>query len=87
MSFCVTITVIITLGGYAVLYRIFGRNGSGKTHFIFRKLAECIKNQKHAFLIVPEQSAVTTEKSVVQSFLLSHFITFRAKSQILRLWG
>ena len=49
-----------------MLYRIFGRNGSGKTHLIFEKLAECIENKKHAFLIVPEQSAVTTEKAVVQ---------------------
>jgi len=49
-----------------LLYRIFGRNGSGKTHLIFEKLAECIENKKHAFLIVPEQSAVTTEKAVVQ---------------------
>ncbi len=49
-----------------MLYRIFGRNGSGKTSFIFEKLAQCIEHEKHAFLIVPEQSAVKTEKLVVE---------------------
>ena len=49
-----------------MLYRIFGRNGSGKTHYIFEKLAECINDKKHAFLIVPEQSAVKTEKLIIE---------------------
>ncbi len=49
-----------------MLYRVFGRNGSGKTSYIFEKLAQCIQHQKHAFLIVPEQSAVKTEKLVVE---------------------
>ena len=49
-----------------MLCRIFGKSGSGKTEYVFQKLAECISNKQKAFLIVPEQSAVKTEKEVVE---------------------
>lgn len=49
-----------------MFYRIFGKNGSGKTEYIYEKLAECVKNKKHAFLVVPEQSAVMTEKQIIK---------------------
>ena len=49
-----------------VFYRIFGANGHGKTTYIFDKLSECVKNKKKAFLVVPEQSAVMAEKSIIK---------------------
>ena len=49
-----------------MFYRIFGGNGHGKTRYIFDRLSECVRNQKKAFLIVPEQSAVETEKAVIK---------------------
>ncbi len=50
-----------------MLYRIIGPSGYGKSTYIFEKLKECIKNEQKAFLIIPEQSAVETEKQVVQT--------------------
>lgn len=49
-----------------MFYRIFGGNGHGKTSYIFDRLSECVENKKKAFLIVPEQSAVETEKAVIK---------------------
>ncbi len=49
-----------------MIYRIFGRNGHGKTHYIYSKLSECIMNKKSAFLVVPEQGAVKTENDVIE---------------------
>ena len=49
-----------------MFYRIFGGNGHGKTTYIFDRLSECVKNGRKAFLIVPEQSAVETEKAVIK---------------------
>lgn len=50
-----------------MLYRIIGPSGYGKSAYIFEKLGECIKNEQKAFLIIPEQSAVETEKRVIQT--------------------
>lgn len=49
-----------------MFYRIFGKNGSGKTEYIYDKLSECVRNSKKAFLVVPEQSAVMTERQIIQ---------------------
>lgn len=49
-----------------MFYRIFGTNGSGKTTYIFDKLSECVKEKKRAFLVVPEQSAVSTETQIIK---------------------
>ncbi len=49
-----------------MLQRIFGKSGSGKTRYIFSKLEECMSNQKKAFLIVPEQCAVSYEREVIE---------------------
>ena len=49
-----------------MLYRVFGRSGSGKTKYIFEKAAECIVNKRHAFFVVPEQSAVKTETEIIK---------------------
>ena len=49
-----------------MFYRIFGKNGHGKTEYIFEKLNSCVEQNKRAFLVVPEQSAVTTEKEVIK---------------------
>lgn len=51
-----------------MLYRIFGKSGYGKTHFIYSKLAECIQNKTHSFLIVPEHAALATEKQIIKQF-------------------
>lgn len=49
-----------------MFYRIFGKNGTGKTEYVFDKLSECVKDRRKAFLIVPEQSAVMTEKQIIK---------------------
>lgn len=49
-----------------MFYRVFGGNGHGKTGYIFDRLSECVKSKKKAFLVVPEQSAVDTEKRVIK---------------------
>lgn len=48
-----------------MFYRIFGGSGHGKTQYVFEKLAKCIEQKKKAFLVVPEQSAVLTEREVI----------------------
>ncbi len=68
-----------------MFYRIFGGNGYGKTDYIFNKLSECVKNKKKAFLVVPEQVAVKTEKQVIeklggQSNLYVEVINFKRLS-------
>ncbi len=49
-----------------MFYRIFGNNGSGKTAYIYERLSECVRNEKRAFLVVPEQSAVATETEIIK---------------------
>ena len=49
-----------------MFYRIFGKNGFGKTEYIYDRLSECVENKKRAFLVVPEQSAVMTEKQIIK---------------------
>ena len=51
-----------------MFYRIFGKNGSGKTEYVFERLGECVQNCKRAFLIVPEQAAVCAEREAVRRF-------------------
>lgn len=48
-----------------MFYRIFGKNGHGKTAYVYERLSECVENKKKAFLVVPEQSAVLAEKSII----------------------
>lgn len=65
-----------------MFYRIFGKNGCGKTEYIFERLAECVRDEKRAFLVVPEQSAVDVEKQVItrlggKSNLYIEVINFR----------
>ena len=52
----------------ALFYRIFGKNGYGKTHYIFDKLSECVNNRRKAFLIVPEQQALIAEREIITRF-------------------
>lgn len=40
---------------------LFGCSGSGKTQYILKKLREAAENQKHTYLIVPEQQVFTAE--------------------------
>lgn len=49
-----------------MFYRIFGKSGHGKTSYVFDRLSECVENKKKAFLVVPEQSAVETERKVIK---------------------
>ena len=49
----------------SVFYRIFGGSGYGKTSYIYEKLSECVKSKKKAFLIVPEQAALSTEREII----------------------
>lgn len=51
-----------------MLTRIFGLHGCGKSSFVYEKLNECIKNKKHSFLIVPEQQAVSAERTLIDKF-------------------
>ncbi len=51
-----------------MLTRIFGLHGCGKSSFVYEKLNECIKNKKHSFLIVPEQQAVSAERTLIDRF-------------------
>ncbi len=50
-----------------MFYRVFGGNGHGKTSYVLEGLAECVKNEKKAFFIVPEQAALKTEKQIIQA--------------------
>ncbi|MBQ8759051.1 MAG: hypothetical protein IJZ20_05085, partial [Clostridia bacterium] len=49
-----------------MFYRIFGKNGHGKTEYVYNRLSECVKERRKAFLVVPEQSAVMTEKQIIK---------------------
>ncbi len=49
-----------------MFYRIFGKNGHGKTEYVYNKLSECVNQKRRAFLVVPEQSAVMTEKQIIK---------------------
>ena len=49
-----------------MFYRVFGGSGHGKTNYIFERLSQCVKDGRKAFLVVPEQSAVSTEKLVIK---------------------
>ena len=64
-----------------MFYRIFGKPGSGKTTYIFDRLSECVTNKKKAFLVVPEQSAVTV---VTMKNLLTPLFGFDPKQHNVR---
>lgn len=49
-----------------MFYRVFGRSGYGKTSYVYGQLKKCIENGGKAFLIVPEQCAVSAEKDVIR---------------------
>lgn len=44
---------------------IYGRSGSGKTHYILNCIAENINNGKKKFIITPEQFSFTAEKELL----------------------
>lgn len=48
-----------------MLTRIFGLHGTGKTEVLLARLEECVKQKKQAFLVVPEQAAVSAERLLI----------------------
>lgn len=48
-----------------MLHRIFGRHGTGKSERIYNAVAETVRARKRAFLIVPEQQAVSAERLLI----------------------
>ena len=48
-----------------MLTRIFGLHGRGKSETLFRLLETCVNEKKQAFLVVPEQQAVTAERTLI----------------------
>lgn len=48
-----------------MLTRIFGLHGCGKSEYIYSMLEKSIQNKKQAFLIVPEQQAVSAERMLI----------------------
>lgn len=49
-----------------MLTRIFGLHGTGKTAKIYEYLGRCVEEKKHAFLVVPEQYAVSAERTLIE---------------------
>ena len=49
-----------------MFYRIFGAEGHGKTSYVYDRLSEGMPTGKKSFLVVPEQSAVATEKELLR---------------------
>ena len=50
-----------------MLHRVFGLHGTGKSAYIYKKLEECVKEQKHSFLLVPEQQALLAERTLIDT--------------------
>ncbi len=51
-----------------LLHNLCGRARSGKTEAVCRIIGECIRQKKHVFFIVPEQSAVLYEREIIRRF-------------------
>ncbi len=51
-----------------MLHRVFGLHGTGKSEYLYGKLEEIIRAGKRAFLIVPEQQTVSTERLLIDRF-------------------
>ncbi len=72
---------------------IFGPAGAGKSHRIGSLIADDIKNGKKAFLIVPEQEAVATERRMVSMLPASAQLDFevlnfsRLANRVFRKYG
>ena len=49
-----------------MLTRIFGLHGTGKTTKIYDYLEKCIKEKKQSFLVVPEQYALSAERTLIE---------------------
>lgn len=49
-----------------MLHNICGRAKSGKTEYVLDIARKAIENKKHTFFIVPEQSAVITERLIIE---------------------
>lgn len=49
-----------------MLTRIFGLHGTGKTTKIYALLEECINQKKQCYLIVPEQYALSAERTLIE---------------------
>ena len=49
-----------------MLTRIFGLHGTGKTTKIYEYLEKCVEEKRHSFLIVPEQYAVSAERTLIE---------------------
>ena len=45
---------------------IYGLSGSGKSSLVYEKIKEDLKNGKRAYLIVPEQHTVETERNMLK---------------------
>ena len=48
-----------------MLKRVFGLHGTGKSEYILKMLEECVGRKEEAFLIVPEQQAVSAERLLI----------------------
>lgn len=48
-----------------MLTRIFGLHGCGKSEYLYNMLEKTIEDKKQAFLIVPEQQAVSAERMLI----------------------
>lgn len=48
-----------------MLTRIFGLHGTGKTTVLLERLEACVREKKQAFLVVPEQAAVSAERLLI----------------------
>ncbi len=49
-----------------MLTRVFGLHGSGKSAYVYGLLEKCVNEKKQAFLIVPEQQAVSAERMLIE---------------------
>ncbi len=48
-----------------MLYRVMAPEGRGKTTLLFRRLAECVREKKRSYVLVPEQITAETERAVL----------------------
>ncbi len=48
------------------MHNICGRAKSGKTEYVLSVCQKAVEEKKHTFLIVPEQSALSTERQIIQ---------------------
>ena len=49
-----------------MLTRIFGLHGTGKTTKMYEYLAKCVEEKKQSFVVVPEQYALSAERTLIE---------------------